>query len=158
MVATTKFRMLTDQVASSLNAPDIRVLEVPHPLGGTDEATIRAWAEAGVDTTIALFLNEGTLTTPPPSASSKTVELKIDEVAAALEDVREIIAADGGDIVLESVDAGTARLRLILDSAECRECVMPRSFLEQVALDTMRQTVPELTAVHIDDPRENDGT
>jgi hypothetical protein len=31
------------------------VLEVDHPLGGTDEATIIAWADAAVDRTIALL-------------------------------------------------------------------------------------------------------
>lgn len=79
-----------------------------------------------------------------------------DATNRALEGVRELVAADGGDIVLESVDSGTANLRLILEGAECRECVMPRAFLEQVALDMMRPHVPELTTVRIHDPREND--
>ena len=55
VVTTTKFRALTDQVARSLGRPDLRILEVDHPLGGTDEATVRAWADAAVERTIALL-------------------------------------------------------------------------------------------------------
>ena len=50
--------MLTDQVAASLQRPDARIIEVDHPLGGTDEATVRDWADGAVEATIAL-LTEG---------------------------------------------------------------------------------------------------
>ena len=55
MVTTTKFRALTDQVAASLGQPDARILEVDHPLGGTDEATIEAWADAAVEEALRLL-------------------------------------------------------------------------------------------------------
>ena len=55
IVTTTDFRALTDQVASSLGQPDARILEVPHPLGGTDEATVLAWADAAVEEALRLF-------------------------------------------------------------------------------------------------------
>ena len=55
MFTTTKFRMLTDQVAASLGRADARIVEVDHPLGGTDEATVEAWADGAVETTIALL-------------------------------------------------------------------------------------------------------
>lgn len=160
LVATTKFRMLTNQVAASLDAHDLRVLEVPHPLGGTDEATILEWADAAIDATIALFLKSAasSATGAParaPAETSPSGDLDRNEVLAALEDVRTLVAADGGDIELASIGAGSVALRLILDTVECRECVMPRSFLEQVALDTMRSNLPGLDAVMIDDPRES---
>jgi hypothetical protein len=50
---TTKFEQLTQKVASSFGRPDTRVVVVEHPLGGTDEATIVAWADAAVDDVIA---------------------------------------------------------------------------------------------------------
>jgi Fe-S cluster biogenesis protein NfuA len=79
----------------------------------------------------------------------------IDRVAleAALDDVRALVAADGGDVALASVDGTSVRLTLVLDTAECRDCVMPGSFLERVALDMLAPRVPGLTAVVVDDPR-----
>ena len=53
---------------------------------------------------------------------------------------------------LEGVDGSTVRLRLVLESAHCVECVMPRTFLEQVALDVFRRNGTGAEAVTIDDP------
>lgn len=58
MVTTTKFRALTDQVASSLGADDLRIVEVDHPLGGTDRATVESWAETAADAAMALFVGD----------------------------------------------------------------------------------------------------
>ncbi len=55
IVTTTEFRSLTDQVAASLGLPDARIVEVDHPLGGTDEDTVRAWADAAVEETLRLL-------------------------------------------------------------------------------------------------------
>lgn len=65
-----------------------------------------------------------------------------------LSPVREILQADGGDIELVSMDGATAHLRLIIEGAECAECVLPRPLLEDVAAKLLG--VP----VRIDDPRE----
>jgi hypothetical protein len=46
---TTKFEHLTRTIAASYGVPGLRIVVVPHPLGGTDEATIRQWADAAVD-------------------------------------------------------------------------------------------------------------
>ena len=72
----------------------------------------------------------------------------------ALAGVRELVAADGGDIVVASTSESAVRLTLVLETAACAECVMPRQFLETVALDLMQPALPGLTAVVIDDPRE----
>jgi Fe-S cluster biogenesis protein NfuA len=76
------------------------------------------------------------------------------DVEAALSGVRELVAADGGDIEVVGFAAGEASLRLILEGAECRECVMPRQFLEQIALDLMGPQLDGLKSVKIEDPRE----
>ncbi len=73
---------------------------------------------------------------------------------AAVAEVRELVAADGGDIRIASSDSSAVSLQLVLDTAECRECVMSRPFLEQVALDVMRPHLPTLATVTIIDPRE----
>lgn len=52
---TTKFELLTTKVAANFGLPATRIVVVDHPLGGTDEDTIRQWADAAVDTVIALL-------------------------------------------------------------------------------------------------------
>ena len=78
-----------------------------------------------------------------------------DEVVAGLAPVQEMIRLDGGDLVLVDVEESTAHLRLVVEGANCAECVLPRSLLEGVALEMMKPLVPGLTAVAIDDPRES---
>ena len=75
-------------------------------------------------------------------------------VAAGLDEVRGLVTPDGGDVTLEGVDGATVRLRLVLETAHCVECVMPRPFLEHVALDVFRRNGAEADTVAIDDPRE----
>lgn len=81
-----------------------------------------------------------------------------DQIAAALDEVRALVQADGGDLVFLGADAGTGevRLSLVLEGVECRECVMPREFLEPIALDMIGSKVPAVTGVSIDDPRESE--
>jgi hypothetical protein len=71
--------------------------------------------------------------------------------------VREMLQADGVDAELVASDdtTGTARLRLVIDDAECAECVMPRPILETLALRLLKPTNPTVQAVRIDDPREH---
>jgi hypothetical protein len=52
---TTKFEQLTRTVARNYGLPGLRIVTVPHPLGGTDEETILRWADTAVDDVIALF-------------------------------------------------------------------------------------------------------
>lgn len=60
--------------------------------------------------------------------------------------VRDLIQLDGGDI--EVVSEEPLRLRLILEDAECAECVMPRGVLEEVSSKLLGRPVT------IDDPRD----
>jgi len=76
-------------------------------------------------------------------------------IAAGLDEVRGLVSADGGDVVLDGVEGTTVKLRLVLETAHCVECVMPRTFLEHVALDVFRRNGTIADAVVIDDPREH---
>jgi hypothetical protein len=58
VVTTTKFLALTKRVAANFGLPEARICVVDHPLGGTDEATIVAWADAAVDGIIELFTQQ----------------------------------------------------------------------------------------------------
>ena len=71
----------------------------------------------------------------------------------AVGELRALVALDGGDVELVSANEGTVALRLILEGAECRECVMPKEFLEQIALDMVTTRLSEVNAVTIEDPR-----
>ena len=62
--------------------------------------------------------------------------------------VRDLIQLDGGDVEVLAEDATGLHLRLILEDAECAECVMPRAVLEEVSSKLLG------VAVRIDDPRE----
>jgi hypothetical protein len=76
-------------------------------------------------------------------------------ITPALDEIRGLVQADGGDMVLTSVDGGTISLRLVVEGAHCVECVMPREFLEQVALDVFRRGGVAAKSVVVDDPREH---
>ena len=62
--------------------------------------------------------------------------------------VRDLIQLDGGDIEVLADDGSSVHLRLILEDAECAECVMPKGVLEEVSSKLLG------VAVKIDDPRE----
>lgn len=55
VTTTTQFQPVAKTLSSSFGAPETRLLVLPHPIGGTDEATLRQWAEAATDRLIALF-------------------------------------------------------------------------------------------------------
>jgi Fe-S cluster biogenesis protein NfuA len=78
-----------------------------------------------------------------------------DELTPALDEIRLLVQADGGDMLLTSVVGDTVNLQLVVEGATCVECVMPREFLEQIALGMLQQRAPAVSAVSIDDPREH---
>ena len=72
----------------------------------------------------------------------------------AVGELRAMVALDGGDVELVTATDTQVDLRLILEGAECRECVMPKEFLEQIALDLVSTRLAEVSVVAIEDPRE----
>ena len=55
VATTTHFVDLTRRVASGFGVPQARIAVFPHPLGGTDDATILAWADASIDDVLSLL-------------------------------------------------------------------------------------------------------
>jgi Fe-S cluster biogenesis protein NfuA len=70
-------------------------------------------------------------------------------------DVRALVRPDGADFELVSIDqaAGHVHLKLVLEGANCEECVMPVALLQQIAQDVMSRQMPGIRSVTIDDPR-----
>lgn len=55
VVTTTKFEPVAATLSESFGLAETRRLVLPHPIGGTDAATLRHWADAAADRLIALF-------------------------------------------------------------------------------------------------------
>ena len=55
VVTTTKFRPIAETLSANFGLPEIRMLVLPHPLGGTPARTLHEWADAATDRLIALF-------------------------------------------------------------------------------------------------------
>jgi hypothetical protein len=75
---------------------------------------------------------------------------------AGLDAVAGFLGPDGASIVVEQWDdtSGHLSVRLVLETAECAECVVPRPMLDTLLLDTLRGHAPAIRAVVLDDPRE----
>ena len=71
----------------------------------------------------------------------------------AVEQLREGFQADGADLELESLEDGVARVRLVVTDETCLECIVPGEILQTVLETSLRQSVPDLRAVVLDDPR-----
>jgi hypothetical protein len=72
----------------------------------------------------------------------------------ALAELRDLVGADGADLVVVECEAAAGRLslRLVIPDAHCAECVLPRAALEATA--RARVGAHGITTVTIDDPRE----
>jgi Fe-S cluster biogenesis protein NfuA len=81
-----------------------------------------------------------------------------DAVTSAIEPLRTLLRPDGGDVEILEIDpaTGAVRLRLVLDDISCADCVMPRPFLEEVAGNVMRRSLPDLGTVTVVDPRDDE--
>ncbi len=55
VVTTTRFEPVAATLSANFGLSDTRRLVLPHPLGGTDEATLFDWADAATDQLIALL-------------------------------------------------------------------------------------------------------
>lgn len=81
--------------------------------------------------------------------------MNADDVAAAVDEVARVLRADGADLVLVEADPKTARvrLRLVLDSVSCAECVLPPDMLRETLDASLQRRVREEFELVVDDPR-----
>jgi hypothetical protein len=55
VVTTTEFRPIAETMAEQFGLPELRIVVLPHPIGGTDPDTLTKWAGDAVDAVLALF-------------------------------------------------------------------------------------------------------
>ena len=58
VVTTTKFEPVARTLSASFGLAATRMLVLPHPIGGTDEAVLHEWADAATDRLISLLTEE----------------------------------------------------------------------------------------------------
>lgn len=76
-------------------------------------------------------------------------------VKTGIEKVRTLVRADGGDLTVVDIEpeAGIVHLRLVLEDANCAECVLPAAYIEEIVLRSLQGLAPEVSRVVVDDPR-----
>ena len=148
LVTTTRFQHVVDTLAANGGMPSIRTLVLEHPIGGTDRVALDHRAAGAVDRVLHLF------TGPPASGDPPTVARETTGVD--IESLQALVAADGGDLQIDSVDdpEGTVRLSLILPDASCRACVLPGDQLADIAFHRLVGSRPGLRSVVVLDPRD----
>ena len=75
------------------------------------------------------------------------------DLLPALGDLRQALQADGADMEVEGLEAGVATIRLVLGPEACLDCIMPKDVLEKILLSSIRKSTPDVTRVHLIDPR-----
>jgi Fe-S cluster biogenesis protein NfuA len=85
--------------------------------------------------------------------------LDTEPVKNGIEKLRSLLRADGGDLELVAIepDTGVVRLRLVLEDANCAECVMPGTHIAEVATQSLRRVSPDVSHVIVEDPRTPTG-
>ena len=78
------------------------------------------------------------------------------EIAEQLKNtLTTLVEQDGGSIELVHFTNDSMEFNLLLDSAECAECIMPKQFLEEVFLAQAQTIYDNLRSVLINDPRKD---
>lgn len=86
----------------------------------------------------------------------KGSEAMTPEIAEQLKNsLTTLVEQDGGSIELVQFTNDSMEFNLLLDSAECAECVMPKQFLEEVFLAQAQTIYGNLRSVLINDPRKD---
>ena len=86
----------------------------------------------------------------------KGSEAMTPEIAEQLKNsLTTLVEQDGGSIELVQFTNDSMEFNLLLDSAECADCVMPKQFLEEVFLAQAQTIYGNLRSVLINDPRKD---
>jgi Fe-S cluster biogenesis protein NfuA len=78
-----------------------------------------------------------------------------DGVRVAIEEMAQVLRADGGDLLLVAADPRTDRIevRVELQGVDCMECVMPPSALRDIISASIARRSPGEFELVVVDPR-----
>ncbi len=150
LVTTTRFERVVNTLAGNGGMYSIRKLVLDHPIGGTDRATLEQRARDSIDELVQLFTASPSVKDARPITQEAT---RVD-----IKPLRALVAADGADLEIDSIDdlTQTLRLRLILPDANCRACVLPGEVLAGIAFERLAANLPGLRSVVVVDPRDEE--
>ncbi len=64
-----------------------------------------------------------------------------EEIKALLETFRRPFQADGGDLILDKLEAGKMKLRIVVGEEGCRECIMPPDVVQEIITSNLKETL-----------------
>jgi len=78
-----------------------------------------------------------------------------DDVTAAVDEVAQLLRADGADLTLVRADPKTARveLALVLDGVSCEDCILPPPMLFETIEQSLHRRVAGEFELRLADPR-----
>ena len=71
-----------------------------------------------------------------------------------VDELSEILRADGAELRVRRASATSVTLELDLSDSDCPECVMPRELLVDIYRTRLAEVDPDIRSVVIIDPRE----
>ena len=77
------------------------------------------------------------------------------EVEEAVRGLQALVEADGGafDLIGFDPEDGVLTVRLALEHVSCAECLLPPEMLHEIATGFVRETVPAIKSINLQDPR-----
>ena len=78
-------------------------------------------------------------------------------VIALVEELNDIVAADGAALRVTDATDSTLALELDLTESECPECVVPKQFIIDIVAARFAETGEPAPAITLFDPREEPG-
>ena len=76
---------------------------------------------------------------------------------ATIEELNDIVAADGAALRVLSSTPDSVKLDLDLSQSECPECVVPWSLLMDIVAQRLGEACPDVRNISLYDPREDAG-
>lgn len=77
-----------------------------------------------------------------------------EKIEAAIAPMREAIQADGADLEVKGIDGSVAHIALVFGPEVCEDCILPKDMLQTMLLSAVKDTLPEISEIVLDDPRE----
>ena len=89
----------------------------------------------------------------PRAQGGASVEARILAAQTALEGIRSGFNADGADLLVRDGVGTRAGVDLVFTDETCLDCIVPHGILKAIVEGALRESLPDLTAVEVLDPR-----